>query len=43
MLNTIVMFQVPITSATHVRFVIKSGYDHFISVHRIGIDGTAVQ
>ncbi|XP_031550514.1 intraflagellar transport protein 25 homolog [Actinia tenebrosa] len=35
--------KVPITSTTHVRFVIKSGYDHFVSIHRISIDGTAVQ
>ncbi|XP_077981233.1 intraflagellar transport protein 25 homolog [Glandiceps talaboti] len=31
------------TSATHLRFIIKSGYDHFVSVHRVNVDGTAVR
>ncbi|KAM7391828.1 hypothetical protein PAMP_022485 [Pampus punctatissimus] len=25
------------TSATHLRFIITSGYDHFVSVHRVGV------
>ncbi|KAK3709029.1 hypothetical protein QZH41_014907 [Actinostola sp. cb2023] len=34
--------KVPITSASHVRFVIKTGYDHFASIHRVMIEGSAV-
>ncbi|XP_071391614.1 intraflagellar transport protein 25 homolog [Centroberyx affinis] len=26
------------TSATHLRFIITSGYDHFVSVHRVGVE-----
>ena len=29
-------------TATHVRVSILSGYDHFVSIHRIHVDGTAV-
>ncbi|KAF1389681.1 hypothetical protein PFLUV_G00076000 [Perca fluviatilis] len=25
------------SSATHLRFIITSGYDHFVSVHRVGV------
>ncbi|XP_077418443.1 intraflagellar transport protein 25 homolog [Vanacampus margaritifer] len=25
------------TNATHLRFLITSGYDHFVSVHRVGV------
>lgn len=25
------------TSATHLRFIITSGYDHFVSVHRVSV------
>ena len=28
-------------SAQHMRFTILSGHDHFCSVHRLHIDGTA--
>ncbi|XP_078263793.1 intraflagellar transport protein 25 homolog [Rhinoraja longicauda] len=28
------------TRATHLRFVIKSGFDHFVSVHKVTIEGT---
>ncbi|KAG5841096.1 intraflagellar transport protein 25 homolog [Anguilla rostrata] len=28
------------TTATHLRFIITSGYDHFVSVHRVAIEGT---
>ncbi|XP_039591615.1 intraflagellar transport protein 25 homolog [Polypterus senegalus] len=28
------------TRATHLRFIIKSGYDHFVSVHRVMVEGT---
>ncbi|EDO48843.1 predicted protein [Nematostella vectensis] len=35
--------KIPVTSACHIRFVIKSGFDHFISIHKISIEGTAVQ
>jgi len=34
--------QIPVTSASHLRFLIKSGFDHFISIHNISVDGTAV-
>ncbi|KAI1900391.1 hypothetical protein AGOR_G00049470 [Albula goreensis] len=27
------------TTATHLRFIITSGYDHFVSVHRVAIEG----
>ncbi|KAM4616083.1 intraflagellar transport protein 25 homolog [Polymixia lowei] len=26
------------TSATHLRFLITSGYDHFVSVHRVSVE-----
>ena len=29
-------------TATHLRFTILSGYDHFCAVHKIHVDGTAV-
>ncbi|XP_067846653.1 intraflagellar transport protein 25 homolog isoform X2 [Heptranchias perlo] len=28
------------TRATHLRFVIKSGFDHFVSVHKVTVEGT---
>ncbi|KAJ8285358.1 hypothetical protein GJAV_G00025930 [Gymnothorax javanicus] len=28
------------TTATHLRFIIISGYDHFVSVHRVTVEGT---
>ncbi|MGH0124843.1 UNVERIFIED_CONTAM: hypothetical protein FKN15_036404 [Acipenser sinensis] len=28
------------TRATHLRFVVKSGFDHFVSVHRVMVEGT---
>ncbi|XP_044529922.1 intraflagellar transport protein 25 homolog isoform X1 [Gracilinanus agilis] len=28
--------------ATHLRFIIKSAYDHFVSVHRVSIEGMSV-
>jgi len=34
--------QIPVTSASHLRFLIKSGFDHFISIHNVSVDGTAV-
>ena len=30
-------------TATHVKFVVDSGFDHFISVHKVNIDGNAVR
>ncbi|XP_043941406.1 intraflagellar transport protein 25 homolog isoform X3 [Protopterus annectens] len=27
--------------ATHLRFTIKSGFDHFVSVHRVMVEGSA--
>ncbi|XP_043555568.1 intraflagellar transport protein 25 homolog isoform X1 [Chiloscyllium plagiosum] len=27
------------TRATHLRFVIKSGFDHFVSVHKVTVEG----
>jgi heat shock protein beta-11 len=30
------------TSASHLRFLIKTGHDHFISVHSIIVQGTIV-
>ena len=32
----------PNTEAQHLRFVIESGYDHFVSVHKLHVDGHAV-
>lgn len=29
-------------TAVHLRVVIESGYDHFVSVHKLHVDGTAV-
>jgi heat shock protein beta-11 len=29
--------------ARHMKFVIKSGFDHFVSVHKLNIDGSAVR
>ncbi|CAB1319369.1 unnamed protein product [Coregonus sp. 'balchen'] len=26
------------TTATHLRFIITSGYDHFVSVHRVSVE-----
>ncbi|XP_038048430.1 intraflagellar transport protein 25 homolog [Patiria miniata] len=31
------------TTARHMKFIIKSGFDHFVSVHKLNIDGTAVR
>ncbi|XP_062920029.1 intraflagellar transport protein 25 homolog isoform X1 [Mobula hypostoma] len=28
------------TRATHLRFVIKSAFDHFVSVHKVTVEGT---
>ncbi|GCB76502.1 intraflagellar transport protein 25 homolog isoform X1 [Scyliorhinus torazame] len=28
------------TSATHLRFLIKSGFDHFVSIHKVTVEGT---
>lgn len=33
-------FQMPATSANHLRFVIKSGFDHFAAVYQVAIDGS---
>ncbi|XP_064625367.1 intraflagellar transport protein 25 homolog [Lineus longissimus] len=30
------------TTAQHLKFVINSGHNHFVSVHRVHVDGTAV-
>ncbi|KAJ8391683.1 hypothetical protein AAFF_G00086330 [Aldrovandia affinis] len=27
------------TTATHLRFIITSGYDHFVSVHKVTVEG----
>ncbi|XP_066548386.1 intraflagellar transport protein 25 homolog isoform X1 [Amia ocellicauda] len=29
------------TRATHLKFIIQSGYDHFVSVHRVMVEGTS--
>lgn len=34
--------KIPVTSACHLKFVIKSGFDHFVSIHNVSVDGTAV-
>ncbi|KAJ7330588.1 Heat shock protein beta-11 [Desmophyllum pertusum] len=34
--------KIPVTSACHLRFLIKSGFDHFVSIHTVSVDGTAV-
>lgn len=36
-------FQFDSTTARHMKFIIKSGFDHFVSVHKLSIDGTAVR
>lgn len=30
-------------AAQHLRFQIESGYDHFVSVHEVSVDGSAVR
>ncbi|XP_048859477.1 intraflagellar transport protein 25 homolog [Brienomyrus brachyistius] len=32
-------FSLPGISVTHLRFIITAGYDHFVSVHRVTVDG----
>ncbi|XP_006025866.1 intraflagellar transport protein 25 homolog [Alligator sinensis] len=34
-------FSFPDCQATYLRFIIKSGFDHFVSVHRVMVDGMA--
>ncbi|XP_065594760.1 intraflagellar transport protein 25 homolog [Cyrtonyx montezumae] len=34
-------FPLPAFQATHLRFIIKSAFDHFVSVHRVIAEGTA--
>lgn len=34
--------KIPVTSACHLKFLIKSGFDHFIFIHNVSVDGTAV-
>ncbi|XP_015750018.1 PREDICTED: intraflagellar transport protein 25 homolog [Acropora digitifera] len=34
--------EIPVTSASHLRFLIKSAFDHFVSIHNISVNGTAV-
>ncbi|XP_033636930.1 intraflagellar transport protein 25 homolog [Asterias rubens] len=36
-------FKFDSTTARHMKFVIKSGFDHFVSVHKLHVDGTAVR
>ncbi|XP_065904522.1 intraflagellar transport protein 25 homolog [Dysidea avara] len=36
-------FKLTNTPAVHLRFTILEGYDHFVSVHQVNIDGTAVR
>ncbi|XP_022087275.1 intraflagellar transport protein 25 homolog [Acanthaster planci] len=36
-------FKFDSTGARHMKFIIKSGFDHFVSVHKLIIDGTAVR
>ncbi|POI20439.1 hypothetical protein CIB84_015813, partial [Bambusicola thoracicus] len=33
--------QLPDFQATYLRFIIKSAFDHFVSVHRVMAEGTA--
>ncbi|NWJ08092.1 IFT25 protein, partial [Crypturellus undulatus] len=33
-------FPLPDFQATYLRFIIKSGFDHFVSVHRVMAEGT---
>lgn len=35
-------FTVNGTEAMHLRFVIESGYDHFVSVHKLMVEANAV-
>lgn len=43
--NAITLFlfllQLPEFQATYLRFIIKSAFDHFVSVHRVIAEGTA--
>lgn len=34
--------EIPVTSASHLRFLIKSAFDHFVSIHNVSVNGTAV-
>lgn len=34
-------FPLPDFQATYLRFIIKSAFDHFVSVHRVMAEGTA--
>ncbi|XP_072172908.1 intraflagellar transport protein 25 homolog isoform X1 [Diadema setosum] len=36
-------FQGEKASAKHLKFIIKSGYDHFVSVHKVSVSGMAVR
>lgn len=35
------LLQLPDFQATYLRFIIKSGFDHFVSVHRVMAEGMA--
>lgn len=35
------LLQLPDFQATYLRFIIKSAFDHFVSVHRVMAEGTA--
>ena len=30
------------SSASHLKFTIRSGHDHFVSIHRVNVDGASV-
>ncbi|XP_015755681.1 PREDICTED: intraflagellar transport protein 25 homolog isoform X3 [Acropora digitifera] len=34
--------EIPVTSASHLRFLIKSAFDHFVSINNVSVNGTAV-
>ncbi|KAJ8039979.1 Intraflagellar transport protein 25-like [Holothuria leucospilota] len=42
--KTVIMFWHKVDSATakHLRFIISSGYDHFVSIHRVVVEGSPV-
>lgn len=42
--NTLQQEEFPLNNkrANHLRVIIESGYDHFVSVHRLSINGNAI-
>lgn len=36
-------FKLNNTTAVHLRFTVVEGYDHFVSVHQVKVEGTAMR